>query len=931
MKTFLRKLGWLAQRRRREDDLAEELRFHLDEEAESLCDAGLAERQAQSAARRGLGSLALIQEDTRAAWGWTAIEQLGQDLRYAFRNMTANPLFSALAVLSLALGIGADAAIYSLMDALLLRSLPVPQPERLVLFNWRAPGSPPGSRHATSVMHSMSGSSWGAGNGREESGMFPYPAFETVGRRTDIFSSVFGYYQWWRARELNVMVKGQSETASGQSVSGEFFSGLGIVPAAGRLIQPDDDRPGAPSAVAVISYSLSEARFGGPANAAGQSILVNNLPFTVVGVAPPEFFGVDPGTAPDLYMPLHADELLSAGQQFGFDRKDYGDPHYYWIEIMGRLRPGITLAQAQAALGPQFHQWVAATAETASERATLPALALKEGSGGLQRLRREYSKPLWVLLTLVGLILAIACANVANLLLARASARRREIALRLSVGASRSRLVRQLLTESVALAAIGGILGVAVAAWGIRFLTVLLAQPERHLTLHADLNWHVLAAAAALSLLTGVVFGLAPALQATRVDVMPALKEARTGRSPRLSLWGAGLGRVLVAGQIGVSLLMLVAAGLFLRTLANLQSIDLGFNQENVLLFHLDAYKAGHRAPEIDSFLDGLRREFAAIPGVRAATLSDSSMLGAGTGLPIAPPDGKSDDNTRLMMVGPAFFATMQIPLLAGRDIGDRDGAGAPAVAIVNRRFADVNFPGRNPIGERLILKKPGRGKGDVLARDMEIVGVSQNAQYGPLKEQTPPVVYLTYDQGWPDPDEMVFALRTAGNPLRYVGAVRDIVHRADPRVPLAGVKTQSGEIDEQLNQEIALARLCTAFAFLALAIACVGLYGTVAYNVARRTGEIGIRVALGAQRGALVWMVLREVLTLAAVGIVLSIPVVWATARLVQSFLYHMKADDPLALGVAVAALLAAAVAAAYMPARRAAQVDPVVALRNE
>jgi macrolide transport system ATP-binding/permease protein len=801
MKTFFRKLDWLARRRVKEEDLGEELRFHLDEEAEELRSAGMSGRQAHSAARRGLGNMGLIQENTRAAWGWTIVEQFGQDLRYAFRTMAANKLFSALAVLSLALGIGANTAIYSFMDKLLLRSLPVREPERLVLFNWRAPA---GSGRDF-VMHGMSGSTWGDEKTGENSGMFPYPAYELLRKNTAIFSNVFAYYQSWDARQLNVMIQGQSETSRGEYVSGEFFAGLGVPPAAGRLISPDDDRPGAPPVV-VLSHALAEARFGGADKVPGQTILINNLPFTVAGVTPPGFFGVDPGAAQDLYLPMHTAELLGAANQFGFRPARYLNANYYWVLIMGRLGPGVSLAQAQAVLSPQFHHWVEGTAKTAGERARLPELTLRDGAGGLQDLRRRYSQPLLVLLILVGLILVIACANVANLLLARAAARCREMALRLSVGASRSRVIRQLLTESVLLAALGGALGVAIAVAAMRFLTVLLADPQHRLALQPELNWHVLAVAAALSVLTGMLFGLAPALQATRVDVMPALKEARAGRTPRLSLWGAGLSRVLVAGQIGVSLLMLVAAGLFLRTLANLQSIELGFNQQNLLLFHLDAFKAGHKVPEIYTFLDGLRRQFAAVPGVRSITLADSSMLDAGFGLDLSLPDGKQDPKTRLMRVGPAFFSTMQIPLRAGRDIEERDRAGAPAVAVINEAFAQRNFPGRNPIGQRLLLWKD-RDK-NILARDMEIVGVSHHAQYGGLKEETFPVVYFTYDQGWPNPDDMVFELRTAGEPLRYVNSVRDIVHRADPRVPIFNVKTEAAEVDENLSQEIALARL---------------------------------------------------------------------------------------------------------------------------
>jgi predicted permease len=647
-------------------------------------------------------------------------------------------------------------------------------------------------------------------------------------------------------------------------------------------------------------------------------------------VAPPGFFGVDPAAAPDFYIPLRAGLLLR--QRFGAnDAEVYLAQNYYWLEMMARLRPGVTLTQAQAALAPLFHQWVDATAANERERAQLPDLLIREGATGLNTLRRQYSKPLYVLLAMVGLILVIACANIANLLLARATARRREMAVRLSIGAGRFRVIRQLLTESVLLASIGGAVGVAFAIWGIRFLTLLLANGREDFTLHPDLNWHVLGAAGALSLLTGLLFGLAPALQSTRVDLMPALKETRAGQPGSQRSFRASLGQMLVVTQICVSLLMLVAAGLFVRTLSNLQSIKLGFNRENVLLFQMNARQAGHRDPEIIAFYMDLQRQFSAIPGVRGATASDSPLLGEGTSsAPVLPVGAQRmpGNNPRILTIGADFFAVMQIPVLLGRGIDERDQPGSPGVAVVSEAYVKMYLGDRNPLGQHLSIRR----RPPLRDQEVEIVGVVGNARYGTLKGEFRDIVYFPFNQRSYRPvDQMTFALRTSGDPLRYVNTVREIVRQADARVPVTNVKTQAAQVDQTMNQEIVLARLYTAFALLALFIACVGLYGTMAYTVARRTGEIGIRMALGAQRGTVVWMVLRQAFVLAMAGLAIGVPTALGTSRFVESFLFEVKPNSPASVVGAVAILLSAVLLAGYVPARKASRIDPMTAVRHE
>lgn len=906
---WMRRLRYWMNTAKRNEALREEMELHLAEKAAELEADGMTQDRARAEARRRFGNAGLKQEESREIWMTRLWQELGQDVRYGWRTMMSNKAFSTLAVLSLALDIGANTAIYSFMEAILLRSLPVADPESLVVLNWQS--RPPANGLKDHVIHGVQGILWPGDKGVMVSGMFPYAAFETMREENPAFSTVFGYFNGHRK---NLAIRGQALSVSTEYVTGGYFRGLAVSPAAGRLIELDDDRPGA-APVAVISFAASQQRFGTPANALGQPVLVDNVPFTVIGVTPPEFFGVDPAMAPDLYLPIHANVLLDGAEA----ARGYSDANFYWIEMMGRLRPGVSRAQAQAALAPRFHQWVASTATTAGERANLPALLLNPGAEGLGSLRREYSKPLYVLLAMVGLILAITCANIANLLLARAAARRREMAVRLSLGAGRFRVVRQLLTESVMLAALGGALGVVFALWGMRALTLLFSKGQENFTLHAELNWSVLGVTAALSVLCGLFFGLAPALQATRPDVLPALKNGH-GRG------GHGRGQqVLVVAQIAMSFLILAAAGLFVRTLDQLHSVQLGYARENILLFSVNAHQAGHRDPEIATFYADLQQRFEAIPGVSSATLSHASIISssrAGKTYRGTIKNGTVTINgARVLVAGPRFLTTMQIPLLAGREIDGRDQQGSTPVAVISERLARTYFGNENPLGRRLSFVDA--------QREVEIVGVSANLRHGSLKEQSSMTVFVPMSQS--SPEGVTYALRGAGDPLSYVPSVREIVGKADGRIPVTNMVTQAVEIDRSINRELTFAKLCTGFALLALLTACVGLYGTMSYNVARQVGEIGIRMALGAQRGTVVWMVLRRVLLLAALGLAISIPAALGTFRLVKSLLFQTQPNDPATLALAGAVLLVAAIAAGYAPARRASRIDPLVALRQE
>jgi macrolide transport system ATP-binding/permease protein len=908
-----RRLQVLLHRDQFERDLEEEMQHHLAMKAEEAGD--------MYAAQRAFGNVTLLKEDSRTMWTWTFAEQLAQDIRYALRMMARNPLFTAMATLSLALGIGANTAIYSFMDAVLLRSLPVQRPQELAVIRWRSTADP-------AVIHSSTGSRFRDGAKGMASPNFPYAAYEILRANQNTFSTLFGYAGGW---DLNLVNADHSEVASGLYVTGNFYSSLGVTPAIGRLIIDADDRGGA-APVAVLSFRYWQSAFGASPAAIGKSMLVNNVPVTIAGVSAPGFYGLDPASEPKVYLPLHSAPLFAPLPDKA-QAERFLDKNSYWIEMMGRLRPGVTLKAAETVMAAQFHQFVESTATTDKERRAMPQLWLMEGSTGIDSLRRRYSQPLYILMTMVGLILMIACANIANLLLARAAARKREIAVRLSLGAGRLRIVRQLLTESVMLSLLGGVLGLIVALWGIRSITWLLANGRDEFTLHAALNWPVLGFTLGLSVMTGIVFGLAPAIQATGVDLTPSLKQARSSAVGRSGVFGKyfSASRLLVVAQISISLLLVVGAGLFVRTLANLESVDLGFNRENLLLFTLNARQGGYKEAAAAKFYADLHERLARLPGVQTVALCTAPLaIGNWNSrrliIPGAPAPAGEQLDIANVAVDPYFLQAMQIPVVLGRGIEERDMA-AGQVAVVTEKFAQQHFPGKNPVGRMIGFGDPKKDPANV-----EIIGIAKTTHYNSIKEDDiPPVAYIPYTQNLGALNRMTFVLRTNGDPLALANAARRVVQELSPNVPITDVNTQAREIDQTISQERTFADLCSGLAFLALAIACVGLYGTMAYSVARRTGEIGIRMALGAERAAIIWMVLREVCVLAVAGLAIGLAAAWQTTHLIASFLYGTKPNDPLAIGLSVAILAAAALAAGYTPAWRASKIDPITALRQE
>lgn len=918
-RSLRQRMAGLIRPSRAEENLAAEMADYIEHEAERYMRSGYSPEQSQLLARQGIEQAKEACRDARATvW----VDRAVQDVRYGWRTMRNNRLFSAMAVVSLALGIGANTAIYSVLDAVMVRALPVRNPAELVILNWKAH-----SKQDAGVVQSHSGSMYDDGPGGSVSPDFPWPAYALLRDHNDVFTTLFAFKN--SGPPLHVVVHGQAEVGPVEFVSGNFFSGLGVIPPAGRLIGDLDNRAGS-AQVAVISYQYWQQRFAGEAAAVGQSIAINNIPFTIAGVTAPEFFGVMPGAAPVIYVPMVTRPALN--RNYG-DEHDtmFVDAHNYWIDIMGRLRPGITRARAESELSAKFHQFVLASATNEKDKNNLPALWVEEAGSGMDSLRRQYSRPLFVLMAMVVFILAIACANIANLLLARAAARRREIAVRLSLGANRRRIVRQLLTENLLLALPGGLLGLCIAKAGIHFLVWLLAGRRQGFTLQVEIDWRVLAFTFAVTLTTGILFGLVPAIAATRVNYTPALKEARIispGRGGRV----IGLSQMLVIAQIALSLLLVLGAAIFVRTLANLHAVEIGFNQQNILTFKLDASQVGYKDAALRTFYAEMNDRFRGLPGVRAATISDMVLVsdsnhGTGVVLPGIPKKpGRELPHTSLISVGPGFFEAMQLPIVFGRPLDARDVKDGPRVAVVNEVFAKTYFPKTNAIGREFAL---GNSEGG----NLTVVGVAKNARYSSLTEAIPPVVYISYLQDLlkRPPIGMTFELRTAGNPLSLAETVRKVVKAAAPTVPVTEVMTQSEHIDNTIAQQVALADLCTAFALLALAIACVGLYGTMAYAVARRTNEIGIQMALGAERRGIIWMVQREVLLLAAGGLVIGMVAAWGAMSSIKSFVFGMKPGDPIAMMAAVGILVAAVISAGFAPAVRASRIDPLTALRHE
>lgn len=850
-------------------ELDEELQFHLQRTIEFHIAQGCSPTDARNNALRAVGGLAHVKEECRHMRKLNLFENLIQDLRYAGRTFRRSPGFTAIAVLSLALGIGANTAIFSLIDAVLLKSLPVAHPEELVVLT-------PVSRE-----------------GKRGSG-FSYPAYQLIHDANHVFSGLLAVSS---LLPIDVGVGAETETAQRKIVSDNYFSLLGVRPHRGRIFQNGDDL----QQVAVISHRFWTRSFGESPSVVGMQITLEGMPFTIVGVAPSEFFGESTGEAPDIWATVSL-ETSERRNESGF----------VWLDLLGRLRPGIKPQQA----GAELNLIVSQTKLEIANR-----IAVDPGDRGLSELRDRFADPLRVLMAVVAVVLMIACANLASLLLARAATRQREIATRLAIGAGRVRLVCQLLTESVLLAILGGALGVLFAMWSGRLLVSMIVSGRRLVVLDLNPDLRVLAFAAAVSLVTGVLFGFAPALQAVRRDLGPALK-LRTGTLLGHSRhWG--LKDALIVGQVALSLLLLVAGGLFIGTLRNLKVQELGLRAENVLSIDLGAQR-GYR-PEWPSLIVRLLERTRAVPGVQAAsvsfngTLSDSSSGVGGLKIDGYVPQTPEDQRAKANWVTPGYFETTGIPLLDGRDFSMSDNNAAQKVAIVNQTLVRHYFGNARAIGRRFEFNKGA----------YEIIGVAKDAKYIDLREPSPRLVYFGALQRQGGIHSL--EVRTAGSPLAFAGALQAAIREIDPRLRIAEVSTLGERIDRKLGREYLVADIAGFFGGLTLFLVSIGIYGTLAYTVAQRTNEIGIRMALGAEPASVMKMVLRDILLLLAAGLGTGVVAVAVCGRLVESLLFGLKPTDLTTIALAASVLTAIALTAGYLPARRASRVDPLTALRFE
>jgi predicted permease len=906
------------------DDLAEEIRVHLEMEEQENLERGMPPEEAHYAALRRFGNVTLAQERSREMWGWNSIETLWQDVRYGLRMLFKNPAFTVVAVITLALGIGANSAIFNVLDAVLLRLLPVKAPEQLVVLT---------DPDAHGRMYGQEGG---------DRSLLGFSEFEYLRDHNDVYSGVFAADS--EAPKLDVSIGGPSsnvaeepETARVQLVSGNYFSALGVSAVVGRTFTPEVDRARGGSPVAVISYPHWKERFNLDPAVLGKTLRIHQTMFEVIGVAPPGFFGATVGEAPDVWVPLMMQDAVYPGRDLLAPVQALGN-NYAWLQVMARLKPGVTLQQSKAAINVAFKAFLV---DTLGSRGTEKdrhgylnqQINAQPGSRGSSSVHETFANPLKVLMGIVAFVLLIACANVANLLLARGAARQKEFAVRLAVGAGRSRLVRQLLLESLLLAILGAAMGAVLAHWVDALLLGKVAGtssgPES-IQLNLGTDARTLGFTAVVALFTTMLFGVIPAMRASSLDASPVLKSASGAGTGGTSHHFLSTGRFLVVAQVAISMMLLVAAGLFLHSLARLSEVSLGYNRNRLLLFRLDTAPAGYKGAAIIRLEQDLLARISTIPGVRSATLSSNGLFqDFESGDPIAvegyTPKSSEELHSRFDHVGPGYFSTVGIPLLRGREIGPQDSAAGPRAAVINQAFAREFFPSTDPLGKHVSDTFPGN------PGEMQIVGVVADSKLNSLREPARPRTYAPLFNPLWEETAASYEIRTAGDAESISRALRKAVQETNPALPQIEISTMSGLVDRSLGTDRLIAMLSSCFGALALLLASIGLYGVMSYAVARRTNEIGIRMALGARRGNVLGLVLGQASKLTLLGVTIGIVGALGLTRFMSSLLYGVKPTDPLTFLSVPVMLSAVALLASYIPAHRATKVDPMAALRHE
>ncbi|HJQ25493.1 MAG TPA: ABC transporter permease [Blastocatellia bacterium] len=897
----------------REAEIIEELSQHLDDRYGELCSGGATADDARRAALNELSSSEILRQELRrveqtmtrepvvlGAARRNVMENLFQDLRYGLRTLRNRPGFSAAVILVLALGIGATTAIFQLLDAVRLRTLPVRAPQEL----------------AEVRMADMKG----ARGGKARSLSVTYPIWEQIRDRQQAFSGVFA----WGTDNVNLAPGGEVRSARMLYVSGDLFNTLGVQPVLGRLFTTTDDQRDCGAPGLVISYEFWQREYGGDTNVIGRKLTLGDQSFDIIGVTPASFFGMEVGRSFDLALPICAVALVRGNNNFLSGTM-------WWLTVTGRLKAGRSLEQANAemqAISPGlFQAALPANYPPPSVQDYLESnLIVVPAGAGVSQLREKYEQSLWLLLAIAGLVLLIACANLANLMLARASARQREIAVRLALGASRGRLVRQLLAESLLLAAVGAALGAGLAQALSRLLVAFLSTSADPVFLDLAPDWRVLGFAAGLAGLTCILFGLAPAVRATRMELSAVMKSG--GRGLTASRERFSLRRALVVAQVALSLVLVAGALLFSRSLGKLLTVDTGFRQDGVLMAEVNFGRLNLPRDRYAGFKDELLDRIRALPGVESAAITHIIPLRdwGGVDVWIDGTDPRQAKHTNLSRVGPDYFKTLEIPLLAGRDFDARDRLSTPKVAIVNETFAREFLDGASPVGHRFWVEAtPGESE-----TVFEIVGLVRDTKYEDLREEAVPIAYYAASQNSGAGPGGQMMIRSRAPQAETVAAIKDLLNQINPAITVSfqGFKPM---IEATILRERLMATLSGFFGALALLLACIGLYGILSYSVASRTNELGIRMALGAQAGDVLWLILREALLLILVGVAVGLPMIFAVTRLASALLFGLTPTDPVSLLLAALLMLAVAMVAGYLPARRATKIDPLTALRYE